>query len=60
MSSGLLHTAIEECIPFIEQHPENFEPETNKLLNTTSSATIDRKLEPYRESPMGALSQVLF
>ena len=53
MSSKLLHSAMEEWIPFVEQHRGSFDVETKRLLNTISSATIDRKLKPYKGKCLG-------
>lgn len=48
MSSKLLCSAMKEWIPSVELHHGELSEEVRKLLLQISSATIDRKLKPFK------------
>lgn len=53
MCSKLLHAALPEWVPYVEQHHGKFSPEIRSLLLQISYATIDRKLKPYKGKSKG-------
>ena len=48
MCSKLLHAAMQEWVPFIEQHHGEFSSDIKKLLFQISHSTIDRKLKSHK------------
>lgn len=53
MCSKLLHAALPEWIPYVEQHHGLFTKEVRSLLLQISHSTIDRRLKPYKGKSKG-------
>ena len=53
MCSKLLHAALPEWVPYVEQHHGKFSADIRSLLLQISYATIDRKLKPYKGRSKG-------